>query len=422
MFNRHKGRFADMGKVKKTTEEIIDEAAAKHNRIAALWRRNRPSTPAVSAPVRAATASSPSAAKPVVEKKADSPASPKFEPYALDKPGIGGILSAYWFPISCAVVVLLLVIWAMWPAGNNSSEESLPLAPAVVMVDGQVVETADVATEDTAKEPTVQVIHERQLPEFDIVRIERNGSIIIAGRYLPQQNISIMMNRKIVATERTDANGEFVYAPAAPLKPGNYTIRLTAADQDAASKADVFLYIAENDPGRSLSLLMTPGGSKILQAPVLADGDLAVSKIDYLENGRIVVQGRAVPRLRVTLTLDGETIGTARTSDHKNFMLGSRAGEKKLTPGAKHSLAVRLHDGSGTIVAEVTHEFTMPEMTLGDETYHTVRKGDTLWIISRSYLGAGIRYTVIFEANRDKIKNPNLIFPDQRLKVPVTKN
>jgi len=49
---------------------------------------------------------------------------------------------------------------------------------------------------------------------------------------------------------------------------------------------------------------------------------------------------------------------------------------------------------------------------------HTVVRGDTLWRIAASYLGAGSRYMEIFNLNRDKIKNPNLIYPGQVFKIP----
>ncbi len=49
---------------------------------------------------------------------------------------------------------------------------------------------------------------------------------------------------------------------------------------------------------------------------------------------------------------------------------------------------------------------------------HTVVRGDTLWGIAQKYLGSGSRYTEIFEANRDKIKNPNLIYPGQVFTIP----
>lgn len=52
------------------------------------------------------------------------------------------------------------------------------------------------------------------------------------------------------------------------------------------------------------------------------------------------------------------------------------------------------------------------------ETTYTVKSGDCLWNIAKKYLGNGARYTEIYDLNRDKIKNPNLIYPGQVLTMP----
>lgn len=49
---------------------------------------------------------------------------------------------------------------------------------------------------------------------------------------------------------------------------------------------------------------------------------------------------------------------------------------------------------------------------------YTVKKGDCLWNIAKKYYGDGNKYTKIYNANKDKIKNPNLIYPGQSLKIP----
>lgn len=49
---------------------------------------------------------------------------------------------------------------------------------------------------------------------------------------------------------------------------------------------------------------------------------------------------------------------------------------------------------------------------------HTVKKGDCLWNIAKKYLGKGSRYKEIYNLNKDKIKNPNRIYPGQVLTLP----
>ena len=48
-----------------------------------------------------------------------------------------------------------------------------------------------------------------------------------------------------------------------------------------------------------------------------------------------------------------------------------------------------------------------------------IERGDNLWRIARRIYGRGIRYTVIYEANRSQIRNPNLIYPGQVFTIPV---
>ena len=49
-------------------------------------------------------------------------------------------------------------------------------------------------------------------------------------------------------------------------------------------------------------------------------------------------------------------------------------------------------------------------------------RGDNLWRISEATYGLGKRYTVIFGANRDKIRDPDLIFPGQIFVLPKSRS
>jgi nucleoid-associated protein YgaU len=50
--------------------------------------------------------------------------------------------------------------------------------------------------------------------------------------------------------------------------------------------------------------------------------------------------------------------------------------------------------------------------------WHEVKKGESLWKIAQHYYGDGSLYTKIFEANRDTLKDPNLIKVGQKLRIP----
>jgi nucleoid-associated protein YgaU len=51
--------------------------------------------------------------------------------------------------------------------------------------------------------------------------------------------------------------------------------------------------------------------------------------------------------------------------------------------------------------------------------YYVIQKGDTLSKIAKHYYGDANKYTVIFEANREVIKDADLIFPGQKIRIPA---
>lgn len=71
------------------------------------------------------------------------------------------------------------------------------------------------------------------------------------------------------------------------------------------------------------------------------------------------------------------------------------------------------------VVAVAKKEEPAPTVNPKSTGTHVVQPGDTLWAIAKKYYGNGNQYTKIFNANKDKIKNPNLIYPGQQLVIPT---
>ena len=79
---------------------------------------------------------------------------------------------------------------------------------------------------------------------------------------------------------------------------------------------------------------------------------------------------------------------------------------------------VILMAGNALGIEEVrADEVTAPEQTNTVE-YYEVQKGDSLWKIATNAYGDGNRHPDIFEANKEVIQNPDLIFPGQMLRIP----
>ncbi|MCL2629542.1 MAG: LysM peptidoglycan-binding domain-containing protein [Alphaproteobacteria bacterium] len=292
---------------------------------------------------------------------------------------------AYWFPI---VIVVGLAAFAIYHFSGCQRKPS----------------------------DNVTVMNEQQLPEFDMVRTQPGGGLVVAGRFIPGAVVQIEVNKKVIGRETCSRKGEFAFSTSSKFKPGNYIVRLLSEDGNLASKDSVFVYIASEKDGASLSLLMTESGSKFLQAPKSSDNALSITKIDYFARGRLRIQGQGLPRLNVGATFNGQPIGAGKVADNRTF--GFDATFNDFQANKNYTIEIKMTDDLGNVVDVVSHSFNMPESKPGEAAYYTVKKGDNLWVISRRHYGRGILYTQIFDANRKKIKDPHWIFPKQIFLIP----
>lgn len=70
-----------------------------------------------------------------------------------------------------------------------------------------------------------------------------------------------------------------------------------------------------------------------------------------------------------------------------------------------------------TVTTNDTKNIASASNTSGQN--YTVKRGDCLWNIAKKFYGNGNKYTTIYNANKDKIKSPNLIYPNQVLWIPA---
>lgn len=77
-------------------------------------------------------------------------------------------------------------------------------------------------------------------------------------------------------------------------------------------------------------------------------------------------------------------------------------------------LVVGNSNGIATVEDQMTVEHSEPEAQ-----FYTVVSGDTLGKIAKNYYGNAMKYPVIFEANKPMLKDPDLIYPGQVLRIPV---
>lgn len=274
-----------------------------------------------------------------------------------------------------------------------------------------------------------QVARKPVAPSFDVVRINPNGDAVIAGRAAPGAEVTVREGESVIGQVQADQRGEWVLVPDKPLSPGTRVFNLESKlpDQDPIkSESDVVLVVPEGDGTGALALRVpsAPGATgsgptTVLQSPFAnsSSGGVAIGIIEYDENGKASASGRAKPGTRLNVYLDDKLAGSVQADERGEWRLSLT---QPVLPG-DHRLRVDEAGPSGKVAGRAEYTFARRQPTDGQIPAGgvvVVESGNSLWRIARRTYGEGTRYTLILEANREQIKDPDLIYPGQVFDLP----
>ena len=435
------------------------------------------------------------------------------------------------------------------PAALSSSpspDTGAPAATAKQDEQGAGAATREARLEDAGQENASEPVKPAQEiapPTFDIVRVEPNGSMVIAGKAEPNARVEIINGSTVLGTATSGASGDFAAVLEEPLEPGDYQIVLRATTPDnlaATSLETAIVTVPDDEAGQVLALVDQPGAPSRLitvpeakapqesesetqaelasepsataptgqeqpataekpqgePAPVAteAEGEKPAEAaqteeqsppattaaeaagspfIEAVEiDGRqVFVAGAARPGSTIRVYVNQILLGETVTTPNGRFLIEAT---RELPIGDYIVRADMLSDDGRTVVARAAVPFTRAEgeqvaavaaPDSGSDVRNDavdgkdarlpsaeasqpaqepeaaaeatspdakttapklapvdgsviIRRGDTLWHISRRVYGRGIRYTTLYLANQDQIEDPDRIWPGQVFAVP----
>lgn len=332
---------------------------------------------------------------------------------------------------SAVVILISVIVGAVGYFGFRAVTPEEPATP-VAETPAQSQETADLESPETAEAAKKQ--KKPVAPSFDVVRVSREGTGVIAGRAAPDSDVTVLANDTPIGTATANRNGEWVLIFQEPLKPGSRTLSLEARSRDggAATSEDVVVVsIPERGkehfapkPDNGVVAVLTPkdgkGASQVLQKPGQTNGPLedllTVDTLDYDSEGHAVITGRAEPESEIRIYLDNRFLAAVESSQEGEWQY---APEAPIAPG-EHTLRLDQVLEGGDVQLRIEQPFSRQEPldTRLAEGQVKVRPGNNLWHIARRVYGAGILYTLIFQENEDQIRDPDLIYPEQIFTLP----
>lgn len=200
------------------------------------------------------------------------------------------------------------------------------------------------------------------------------------------------------ATQQATAPAAQPTEPAAQPTPGAAKVAVGAVEIDGGK-----IFVAGTaDPGRKVrayaneimlgEAIVSEKGQYLVEATRdLPVGDYTV-RVDLLDtDGSKVIARATVPFQREP----GEAVAA-------------------VAPSASETPAAPQQDTASADKAPTT---VAPKLEQVDHAV-IIRRGDSLWRISRRVYGHGVRYSTIYLANQQQISNPDRIWPGQVFKVP----
>lgn len=367
----------------------------------------------------------------------------------------GGVIG-----VAAFAILALLVVWSV--TRNASMEDVRKVSvdpPAVVR-----------APTPLAKEPPEQQAFRAKAPRFDLVRIDPEGAAQIAGQARPGARLALMLDDTELTRITVDQNGHFAALLDLDLsRAGPRQMRLVEEGAKHASDAAQTLIIvppapvvsetssasaaeivsaapaAPELPEQSAAFAASPSSDMppvVALAPaVLLTGpegvalvqsgrssvpeamrEVAIDAISYDDAGSVTVQGRAPTDGRVQLYLDNQPIALSPVE------AGNWRAELSRVATGTYTLRADELSQAGRVRSRVETPFRREDparlaasraeaQTRGIAAV-TVQPGNTLWAIAKGRYGDGTAYVQVYDANREAIRDPDLIYPGQIFTLP----
>jgi nucleoid-associated protein YgaU len=311
--------------------------------------------------------------------------------------------------------------------------------PDVAVVPAQQVAVAP--PEAPAPKPVAKIDVEpkQDVPSFDTVRVEPDGNTVIAGRAAPGAEVIVKLNGKNIGTATANQAGEFVLVPDENIPEGTASISLSVQKdgKEIVSEQQVAVIVKPKALSEAIVAIVTPDAPTKLVPSTKASSKpsdvVKLDTIDYDADGNILFSGRASPNSVIRLYVDETLLGDVKTNAAGSWLFNS---SPRVAAG-NHKLRADELNAAGTVVSRVELPFfredakqvaDIQQGTATDVNGGTkfgsgpdrivIQPGNSLWKVSRVIYGKGTKYTLIFDANRDQIRNPNKIYPGQIFAAP----
>ncbi len=230
-----------------------------------------------------------------------------------------------------------------------------------------------------------------QLPTFDVLRVEPDGSAVIAGKAQPGSQLEIVNKGEVIAKTPVEGSGDFAAVLDNPRPPGDHELVLRATGKDgkvSESSEVATVSVPAQKNGDLLAMVTTPGkASRVLTmpeaappalqaqvTPPAADGtqtpanaaqsgnaapetaSVRVTAVEF-DGSKIYIAGSAPAGTTIRALVDDTRVGESKAEASGSFVV---EGDIQLSVGS-HIITAEALDASGKVTVRVRVPFSRPE-------------------------------------------------------------
>ncbi len=297
-------------------------------------------------------------------------------------------------------------------------------SPGVVTEETVVVEAPDAAIEAAIETVEAPVVSEEAVAEVTETEAAAEKPVVAIETTVETGDSPVVAEAAV--TEETVQVVEAPAAEAPQVSTEVAALETAVEDSVALPGADD---VATRAPQRPSVLLASDEGIRVLQpaGPALTQVQtVVIDTISYTPTGEVALGGRGSGKGFVRVYLNNKPVKTTEIAADGQW----RTPLPEIDTGV-YTLRIDEIGEDGTVTSRVETPFKReePEVLAAldtrddaargqDVSVITVQPGNTLWGIADEKYGDGFLYVRVFNANRDRIKNPHWIYPGQVFTIP----
>ena len=277
-----------------------------------------------------------------------------------------------------------------------------------------------------------------EIIKLEVIRVRPDGSLVIAGKGLPNSKVEIISGSTVIATTTSDKIGEFVAVPEKQLKSGEHLLafrQITKNGNITIANEAVAINVTGTNDIPIVAIIDSEGklGARVIQAPGLIESKIennvneekkSTEKINPIISilaftydakvGQLILSGTAYGGIQINAGFSGKETSSTKILNNK----WSLTIPGKLISGKQKVSAVLLGKDGKILSKNSVNISGKSIQNANGKTFIIVQKGDALWNIAFNRLGLGQRYIDIVDLNKEIITNPDLIYPKQLFVIP----